>query len=48
MASIAQALSAIAAMPDQKAKTDGYRSLLAGLLAKESVEECNAFVDHSK
>lgn len=41
-------LAAVAALPDQKAKTEQYRAILQSLLAAGDVEELKCYVDHSE
>ena len=46
-ADLAARLAAVAALPDQKQKLEEYKRQLQATLASASVEDCNAFVDHS-
>ena len=40
-------LESVALLSDQKQKIEQYRTLLNGILASGSTEECEKFVDHS-
>lgn len=44
----ARALMAIAALPDQKQKTEQYKILLVQMMADPSELKLQAFVDHSE